>query len=69
MGILEVKNITKQYGDYYAVNNVSFSVDAGHIYGMLGPNGAGKTTTIRMIMNILEPDTGSIELLDRKSVV
>jgi ABC-2 type transport system ATP-binding protein len=66
MAVLEVNNIVKQYGDYYAVNNVSFKVKAGHVYGILGPNGAGKTTTIRMIMNILQPDSGYITLFDTR---
>lgn len=65
MAILDISNITKQYGDYYAVNDVSFSVASGNIYGILGPNGAGKTTTIRMIMNILAPDSGSINLFNQ----
>ncbi len=62
MAVLEVSHITKRYGDYVAVDDVSFQVESGHIYGMLGPNGAGKTTTIRMIMNILAPDEGHIAL-------
>lgn len=62
MSILEVNNIVKKYGDFTAVNDVSFSVSAGNIYGILGPNGAGKTTTIRMIMNIIAPDSGTIKL-------
>ena len=62
MSILEINDITKKYGEYTAVNNVSFKVTEGHIYGVLGPNGAGKTTTIRMIMNIIAPDSGSIML-------
>ncbi len=66
MPILETNNIFKQYGDYIAVNNVSFSVEQGNIYGILGPNGAGKTTTIRMIMNIIAPDSGSIMLFDQE---
>lgn len=66
MSILQVKNIYKTYGDYKAVNDVSFDVSAGNIYGILGPNGAGKTTTIRMIMNILAPDSGEILLFDQQ---
>ncbi len=62
MSILEVKNIKKQYGDFYAVNDVSFNVNKGNVYGILGPNGAGKTTSIRMIMNIIQPDSGEITL-------
>ncbi len=64
MAILEVAGISKQYGNLTAVDQVSFSVKRGQVYGMLGPNGAGKTTTIRMIMNIILPDSGSIKLFD-----
>ncbi len=62
MAVLKVNNIYKSYGDYNAVEDVSFTLDPGHIYGILGPNGAGKTTTLRMVMNILIPDSGSIQL-------
>lgn len=66
MVVLEVNDITKSFGDIKAVDSISFKVEQGHIYGVLGPNGAGKTTTIRMIMNILIPDSGSILLFDQK---
>jgi ABC-2 type transport system ATP-binding protein len=66
MPILETHNILKQYGDCIAVNDVSFSLEQGNIYGVLGPNGAGKTTTIRMIMNIIAPDSGTINLFGQK---
>ncbi len=65
MALLEVEHITKSYGSFKAVDDVSFTVEAGKIYGMLGPNGAGKTTTIRMIMNILVPDSGHIRLFNQ----
>jgi len=58
--VIEVRNITKSYGSFYAVKNLSFDIKKGLIYGLLGPNGAGKTTTIRMIMNIIVPDSGNI---------
>ncbi len=58
--LLEVKNVTKQYGDYVALNNVSLSVPKGSIYGLLGPNGAGKTSLIRIINQITMPDSGEI---------
>jgi len=61
--ILEVKNIKKRFGDFTAVDDVSFSLDEGVVFGLIGPNGAGKTTTIRMIMNIIVPDSGSVTLL------
>ncbi len=66
MNVLEVKNIIKKFGDYYANNDISFDVPQGKIFGLLGPNGAGKTTMIRMITNILMPDSGSISLFDQQ---
>src|SRR5579859_6198737 len=58
-----VNGITKHYGNYVAVDNLSFEVSAGQIFSMLGPNGAGKTSTIRMILDIIKPDSGTIEVL------
>lgn len=66
MHALEVENVSKKYGDFFAVKNLSFVIPEGTIYGLLGPNGAGKTTTIRMIMNIILPDEGAITILDHK---
>lgn len=60
MNILEVKEITKKFGDMTAVNGISFSVKKGEIFGLVGPNGAGKSTTINMITGLLVPDGGSI---------
>ena len=57
---LEVKNLSKSFGDLKAVDNASFTVPEGSIFGLLGRNGAGKTTTIRMMMNIIMPDSGEI---------
>ncbi len=62
MRILEVKSISKKFGDFYAVKDFSFSVEKGEIYGILGPNGAGKTTTIRMLLDIFKPDSGEIKI-------
>ena len=62
--MLKLVNISKQYDGVRAVDQVSFAVQKGDIYGFLGPNGAGKTTTIRMIMGIIQPDSGSIEISD-----
>jgi len=62
MKVIEISNITKSYGSFYAVKNLSFEIESGLIYGLLGPNGAGKTTTIRMIMNIIVPDSGNIKV-------
>ena len=52
--MLKVQNVTKKYDEVTAVDNLSFEVDKGEIFGLLGVNGAGKTTTFRMIMNLLE---------------
>lgn len=60
--MLSVSNINKQYGSYLANNNVSLTVEKGKIFGLLGPNGAGKTTLIRMITNIIQPDSGTITI-------
>lgn len=65
--ILSVQNVTKTYGDYRAVNDVSLDVPKGSVFGMLGPNGAGKTSLIRMITTITGPDEGTI-LLDGKKL-
>jgi len=58
--ILEVKNLTKKFGDFTAVNDLSFSIADGEILGLLGPNGAGKTTTIQMLLGVMEPTKGNI---------
>lgn len=63
---LLVENVTKRYDDFTAVENLSFNIEAGRVFGFLGPNGAGKTTTIRMIVGITAPDTGRIELFGKK---
>jgi ABC-2 type transport system ATP-binding protein len=65
MYALEIDNISKRFGNFYAVQNLSLKIPQGTIYGLLGPNGAGKTTTIRMIMNIIIPDEGKIRVLGR----
>ena len=59
---ITAKNITKAYGDFVAVDNLSFEIRQGSIYGLLGPNGAGKTTTIRMLVNVTVPDSGEVRL-------
>lgn len=61
--VIDVQNVSKHFGKATAVNQVSFGVEKGQIFGLLGPNGAGKTTTIRMINHILNPDTGHISIL------
>lgn len=56
--VVEIKNLTKKFGDFTAVDNISLSVEKGEIFGFLGPNGAGKTTTIKMLCGILMPTSG-----------
>ncbi|MGI8788019.1 MAG: ABC transporter ATP-binding protein [Pyrinomonadaceae bacterium] len=63
---LRVENVSKHYGDFTAVSNLSFDVKAGRVFGFLGPNGAGKTTTIRMIVGITIPDEGQIEMFGKR---
>src|SRR6185369_1175710 len=63
---VELRHVTKFYGQFKAVDDVSFSLPAGCIYGFLGPNGAGKTTTIRMILDIIKPTSGEITLLGHR---
>ncbi len=65
--MLELKNVTKYYGNFKAVDNLSFKVKDGEIFGLLGVNGAGKTTTFRMIINLLDKNEGTI-LLDGKPI-
>jgi len=63
--ILRIANVTKVYDSLKAVDRISFAINPGEIVGLLGPNGAGKTTTINMILGILEPTDGSIEILGK----
>ena len=60
---IEIRNVHKRYAEHVAVRDLSLAVPKGAVYGLLGPNGAGKTTTIRMILNIIAPDSGSITIL------
>ena len=62
-----VENLTKKFGEFVAVDNVSFQVNAGEVFGWLGPNGAGKTTTIRMLLGLLHPTSGSTHVLGLNS--
>lgn len=59
MSSVEVENLTKKFGDFTAVDNITFKVEKGEIFGFLGPNGAGKSTTIRMLCGIISPTCGS----------
>jgi len=63
---LVINRVTKKFGDFTAVRDLSLQVRPGRVFGLIGPNGAGKTTTIRMIVNITVPDSGSIELFGQK---
>lgn len=63
---LRVAGVTKRFGEFTAVEDLSFTVRSGRVFGFLGPNGAGKTTTIRMIVGITAPDEGSIELFGER---
>jgi ABC-2 type transport system ATP-binding protein len=58
--LIEVKNVSKKYGEFYAVRNVNFDIKDGEIVGFLGRNGAGKTTTMNMITGFIEPTNGEI---------
>lgn len=59
--ILEVKSLNKRYKNIHAVNDISFSLEQGDVFAFLGPNGAGKTTTLRMLLDIIRPDSGTIK--------
>ena len=82
MALLEIRNVTRRFGDFTAVDNVSLSIKAGEFFTLLGPSGCGKTTLLRMIAGFDAPDAGSIAVdgrdltgippearKDRKSVV
>jgi ABC-2 type transport system ATP-binding protein len=63
---ISIRDVRKTFGDHKAVDGLSFDVPEGAVYGLLGPNGAGKSTTIRMVMDIIRPDSGEIALLGRR---
>lgn len=60
--VVEVRNLTKRFGDFTAVDNISFEIREGEVLGVLGPNGAGKTTTIHMLLGLITPTSGSIRM-------
>jgi ABC-2 type transport system ATP-binding protein len=60
---ISVDSLSKHFGEFVAVDQVSFSVEEGEIFGWLGPNGAGKTTTIRMLLGLLKPTSGQMSVL------
>ncbi|MDE3225965.1 MAG: ATP-binding cassette domain-containing protein, partial [Nitrospirota bacterium] len=63
--IVEVSGLTKRFGDFTAVDGVSFEIGQGEILGLLGPNGAGKTTTIQMLLGLVTPTAGSIRMFGK----
>lgn len=67
--VLTLDRVSKKYGDFTAVDNVSLSIPKGSIYGFLGPNGAGKTTSIRMILDIVKPSSGRVTILGHHSAL
>ncbi|HZD95030.1 MAG TPA: ATP-binding cassette domain-containing protein, partial [Candidatus Sulfotelmatobacter sp.] len=72
MQTIELDKVRKSYDQFVAVNDLSFSIEQGRVFGLLGPNGAGKTSTIRMMIGITVPDSGQISLFgkpfDRKGL-
>ncbi len=66
MQAVEVNHVAKSFADKVVVNDLSFSVSQGEVFGLIGPNGAGKTTTIRMMMDIIKPDSGDVTVLGEK---
>ncbi len=66
MNAIAIRGVTKAFGNTVAVNDLSLVVPRGSLYGFIGPNGSGKTTTLRMIMNILLPDSGEVEVFGRR---
>jgi ABC-2 type transport system ATP-binding protein len=67
--VLTLENVAKRFGGFAAVDDLSFKVARGEIFGFLGPNGAGKTTTLRMILDIIRPTNGTINILGSKSAI
>ncbi len=64
--LIKIQNLNKAFGKVHAADNICLEVNEGDIFGFLGPNGAGKTTTIRLILNLLKPDSGEIEIFGKK---
>lgn len=61
--LIEIKNLVKDFGSLRAVNHITFSVEEGQVYGLLGPNGSGKSTTIKILLGLLRPTEGSVQVL------
>jgi ABC-2 type transport system ATP-binding protein len=64
---VSINGVVKRYSGHVAVRDLTLHVPRGSVYGLLGPNGAGKTTTIRMILNIIAPDEGTIEVMGQRN--
>ncbi len=60
--IVQIRHLSKHFGDFHAVKDVNITVNTGDVYGFLGPNGAGKSTTMRCMLSLIQADQGSIEL-------
>ena len=67
--VLEIKNLTKKYGDFVAVNNLSLKISEGNIFGILGPNGSGKTTTLGMVLDVINSTEGSYSWFGKEAGV
>ena len=66
MSVLTLNNLSKNYGDIQALDNLSLTIEAGHVYGLLGPNGSGKTTTLATVLGILSQTSGTYTWFDNK---
>jgi ABC-2 type transport system ATP-binding protein len=66
--VIEINNLTKQYGKHRGIDNVSFSVKEGEIFGFIGPNGAGKSTTIRTLLALIHPTSGSATIFGKDCI-
>ncbi len=67
MTAVKLEHVSKSYGNVHAVSDLSMEINEGQVFGLLGPNGAGKTSTIRMLMDIIKPDSGSISILGQQN--
>ena len=65
MAVVEVKNLFKSYADVMAVDDLTFSVESGEILGLIGPNGAGKSSAIKMVLDFMKPDAGTVKVFNQ----
>ena len=68
MSVIEVSHLTKYYGKARGINDLSFNVDEGEIFGFIGPNGAGKSTTIRLLLSLIYPTSGSATIFGKDCI-